>query len=293
MIGSDHVVASGDLRDAVLSAAQSAFDRTLVGHVGKEVHVRLRHMVLLRGPPELTRTDTDTDTDTDDECMSVDAAQGPDAFARMIVQVPCVYTASRRGTVAVGVDSVTRTYTLDSRSEEGFSYVFCFSACTVRMHTPQRGCSVFLVYDVASVARIHMQARALGSHLASEALLCECVAHWERDTAGACPKLALVLRDDEWHTSLDAHAFHWHKVTNVHDCIVINAIRNCPRLDFAVAGACVHPCVYIHVCMLVCMVMCSACVCVHSCLAGCSSYDYFVYACSFSSFILCHACVHT
>jgi hypothetical protein len=141
LIEREHIDIGSELKSAFLKAAQTAFKCTAMGlsenlqHVHTDLFVQLRHMVLLQGPTDMHST----------EFVEVPSAQAPHAFGRMVVQIPCKYTAGPRGTVSVNTKGHTKTYTLDSSPDEGFRYVFSYSPSTMHVHAPRQGCCAFLV----------------------------------------------------------------------------------------------------------------------------------------------------
>ncbi len=272
-----------DLKFAILNAAQRAFDRTYVGDLTGEVCTYLRCMALMCGPTtegDVTESDTAT---REPLCVNSACAQVPNAVARLIVQMPCTYTASEQGAVSVGHGhdghSFARRYALDIESEDRIACVFSFSQADLKLHPPMCGTSVFLVHDVAifEVSPSTSASTAIADNSGCEMLLHKCLPFWETSSFGyECFAVPML---DKWHSHNqgEGDGFQFDKIRNKYDRMVVNTLMGCPALEVAFAGA-ACACMRVLVCMCVCVCVCvrvrvcaDACVCVrvHVCVCVC------------------------
>jgi hypothetical protein len=257
MIESDDIEVCSNLRAAILEAACAAstcLQESNQGKAGKAqtggVYVRLRHMVVTRGP---------TECQASGDSLLLDYGQVPHAIGRMVVQLPSLYTAGMHGTVSACLNGDHRSFNLERKSEEAFQYVLGYSQSAMHIHAPSRGCAAFLVFDVVSLTPVcglalagcHAAAAAAeagqegseagqeGSHDA-EATLEECVRYWEEDAS--CKKLAMVLEGEEHLLGgmtcarLFGQARCLKRFKNLRNEAIVQTLMNCRDLEVGFAG---------------------------------------------------------
>jgi hypothetical protein len=239
MIKSESVKISAGLTEAVLDATRTACNHM---ELWNPTHnsVYLRYMLLCCGPTETSGDQRPT------ESINLNYPQPPVAFARMVVQIPCEYTASERGTASARVNSSTKTVKFDTHSDDSFHYFFAYSLSDVRIHAPSRGCGVFLVFDVFTMARIYIN--NISDNYAAEDILAKCVQFWEDDPQ--CEKLAVALVDPLAILCTRNKKISFDHITNVRDRVLIRTLLRCEALDVGLMGESMYVCMY--VCMPVC-----------------------------------------
>jgi hypothetical protein len=178
------------------------------------------------------------DSDESRDVVRVDCAQVPYAFARMVVQIPCRYTACARGSVSAG----STTLLLDSPSAELLQYVFSYSPATMHVHAPAHGCSAFLVYDVVCFDETMPEPAAAGDNRAgthvAEAQR-ECREEEEGPTTGT--------------VAGEEGAFSCRIVRPGPGAVVAGSLMTCAELEAACAG---KGCLCVCVCMCTCTCVC-------------------------------------
>jgi hypothetical protein len=200
---------------------------------------RLRYMVFIRGPTE-TEKPTNSDSDSD-MSMLLDYDQVPNGIARMVVQIPCTYSASVQGTVSASLDDhscTARTFHLDSGSQESFQYVFSYTQSTTRIHAPHHGCAVFLLFDVVCLTPVCEP--LFKDHHAAKASLKRCLPFWDQDMH--CEKLALVLDGGSDLLISESSFCLESSVLTPRDRAVLRMLMSCEELDVAFAGGIIYVC---------------------------------------------------
>jgi hypothetical protein len=251
MIGNDKVHISANLQAAILETARTAYKHVELGDRTHacELSVRLRYMVLSCGPTESAKRPTESlgAAERPTESIHVNHAQLPHAFARMVVQVPSEGAVYGDGDVSVSasLNGSAKSLKQDgSHSDDAFRYMFAYTQSTVHIHAPSRGCGVFLVFDIVSLAQIHVDISA--ENHAAEDILAKCVPYWEQDAQ--CERLAVVMSDPSpvLGTGDTDKKFTFDDIVNVRDRGLIRTLLSCRMLDVGLAGEGVY--VYMCVC---------------------------------------------
>jgi hypothetical protein len=268
----EQIDVSSSLRTAFLAAAHEATALAAMGNAtpkgqykkcSDRLCLRLRKMIVCRGPTELEESHAQSSRPSkSDESrarssrqMAVDYTQLPHAVARMIVQIPCKYTACMQGTVTASCNSTSPiTCNMDANSEETYQYVYGLSDAAMHLHAPSQGSSVFLVYDIVIytsskcepdfVESLFRNRKNVEQSSAAHVKLAECVKHWEQDDS--CQMLAVMLQRNSNVNNIQ-EVISGKKFCLARDKEIVGALMGCQELEVGFAGECVciHTCVYI------------------------------------------------
>jgi hypothetical protein len=189
-----------------------------------------------------------------------------DTCARMIVQLPSVYSPDEAQTTVTnaweGIDMGGAMCTCPNH--QSFLYAVAYPQCSFSMQAPKEGSTAFLVYDVVypGLARETRneppgwiretrneppgvrREPVWGCNYEIERQMQDYVKEWDIE----CEKLCVVL-DERWDVMHERGGVSFANLGNERDRAIVRTLMNCRNLAVGLAGVCV--CMY--VCMYVCM----------------------------------------